>query len=639
MRSDTVLAKKQLPTGCYDAVRYGVCGNCPAGCGIKAFFNQGTFIDIFGDEEHPLNKGSLCPKGLSLYHAHTHRKRLWAPCVRKKNTDAWTQVSWDEAFDTLAQRLASMGKEATLALPSSSHDPFDYYIGAEWYASVFPRVCGPNRFVPRPLGTKGKLAAMFGIPGAALSMNAQRDWAMSRAVLVVGGDMAAESPVSFGPLEDTRDRGAALLYIGAHNGMTAMRASEAMLVLPGTESAVLAAIVNILLHEGRVDEAFLSEFADGLETLRNEVSAMTPQQAARLCSVSEEQVKRFARILGHTLPVQVQPAASLDDDALALCGALVALRGCIGIPGGGLNLHAVSPFRTGGLFGANDSSGKPLDEMVADKECQAIIGFGNWAGYLPGGNAIRAALNECGLLVHVGCFDDATRALAHISLPAAHWSEYASLVDVNDTRALQWRGALFEPTGQSRTPLDIWTGIAGRMNPDLRPLWNDMPRRTPQRRMASFVLSSTALTRGITVEALDRERCGLSGGIQWPCPDAEDAAFERSRYVCGTVRGNNILFAPCGKKRNGERLATRDKRIRLDAIGLGVAWMCILAAEMIGGEMVGVGRLILKYAELLRMSEILVGMLIIGIIGFIMNAIFILVENHVFRWRSEVSMD
>lgn len=74
-------------------------------------------------------------------------------------------------------------------------------------------------------------------------------------------------------------------------------------------------------------------------------------------------------------------------------------------------------------------------------------------------------------------------------------------------------------------------------------------------------------------------------------------------------------------------------------VGLGIAWMCIVAAEMIGGEMVGVGRLILKYAELIRMGEIIVGMLIIGIIGFIMNEIFIMVENRVFRWRSEVSID
>ncbi|MCE5335722.1 MAG: ABC transporter permease [Desulfobacteraceae bacterium] len=74
-------------------------------------------------------------------------------------------------------------------------------------------------------------------------------------------------------------------------------------------------------------------------------------------------------------------------------------------------------------------------------------------------------------------------------------------------------------------------------------------------------------------------------------------------------------------------------------VGLGIAWMCIVAAEMIGGEMVGIGRLILKYAELIRMGEIIVGMLIIGVIGFIMNEIFIIIEARIFRWRSEVSID
>lgn len=74
-------------------------------------------------------------------------------------------------------------------------------------------------------------------------------------------------------------------------------------------------------------------------------------------------------------------------------------------------------------------------------------------------------------------------------------------------------------------------------------------------------------------------------------------------------------------------------------VGLGIAWMCIVAAEMIGGEMVGVGRLILKYAELQRMGEIIVGMLTIGLIGFMMNEIFIAIEKRVFRWRSSISID
>jgi ABC-type nitrate/sulfonate/bicarbonate transport system permease component len=73
-------------------------------------------------------------------------------------------------------------------------------------------------------------------------------------------------------------------------------------------------------------------------------------------------------------------------------------------------------------------------------------------------------------------------------------------------------------------------------------------------------------------------------------------------------------------------------------VGLGIAWMCIVAAEMIGGEMVGLGRLILKYAELQRMSEIVVGMLTIGTIGFGMNELFIIIEKKLFRWRQEISL-
>lgn len=71
-------------------------------------------------------------------------------------------------------------------------------------------------------------------------------------------------------------------------------------------------------------------------------------------------------------------------------------------------------------------------------------------------------------------------------------------------------------------------------------------------------------------------------------------------------------------------------------IGLGVGWMCIVAAEMIGGEMIGLGRLILKYAELLRVDVIIVGMVTIGVIGLIMNEAFLRTEKRIFRWREEV---
>jgi len=73
-------------------------------------------------------------------------------------------------------------------------------------------------------------------------------------------------------------------------------------------------------------------------------------------------------------------------------------------------------------------------------------------------------------------------------------------------------------------------------------------------------------------------------------------------------------------------------------VGLGIAWECIMAAEMIGGERVGIGIMILKYAQLIRMEAIIVGIVVIGIIGFCLNEIFILVEKKIFRWKEVVSI-
>ncbi|UCH70658.1 MAG: ABC transporter permease [Candidatus Bathyarchaeota archaeon] len=71
-------------------------------------------------------------------------------------------------------------------------------------------------------------------------------------------------------------------------------------------------------------------------------------------------------------------------------------------------------------------------------------------------------------------------------------------------------------------------------------------------------------------------------------------------------------------------------------VGLGVGWMCIVAAEMIGGEMIGLGYLILKYAQLLMIEYSIVGMVLIGIIGFTMNEVLVRIEKRLFKWRWEV---
>ena len=73
-------------------------------------------------------------------------------------------------------------------------------------------------------------------------------------------------------------------------------------------------------------------------------------------------------------------------------------------------------------------------------------------------------------------------------------------------------------------------------------------------------------------------------------------------------------------------------------ISIGASWMCIVAAEMIAGESTGLGRLILKYADLLMTNEVVAGMLFIGIIGLGCNEVILRIENHLFKWRTRITL-
>jgi len=73
-------------------------------------------------------------------------------------------------------------------------------------------------------------------------------------------------------------------------------------------------------------------------------------------------------------------------------------------------------------------------------------------------------------------------------------------------------------------------------------------------------------------------------------------------------------------------------------VSLGVAWLTIVAAELTGGEPIGLGRMMVNYSELLRIAEVVVGMIIIGVLGLLMNELLLLLEKRLFRWRWQVAL-
>ncbi len=66
-------------------------------------------------------------------------------------------------------------------------------------------------------------------------------------------------------------------------------------------------------------------------------------------------------------------------------------------------------------------------------------------------------------------------------------------------------------------------------------------------------------------------------------------------------------------------------------VTLGPAWMCIMAAEMVTAELVGLGQMIYNYATVLRMDIVIVGMITIGLLGLALNEVFLKIEHLLFR--------
>ena len=84
-----------------------ICPYCGVGCGIIVHTQNGTVVNIEGDPDHPINEGSLCPKGGSLtqlsYDVNTNR--LTKPLYRAPYAREWKKVSWDWALDKIAANI------------------------------------------------------------------------------------------------------------------------------------------------------------------------------------------------------------------------------------------------------------------------------------------------------------------------------------------------------------------------------------------------------------------------------------------------------------------------------------------------------------------------------------------------------
>lgn len=546
--------KKQESVRDYDRVVKTTCRHCPTGCGMKVYLKDEGMIDILGDEDHPMSKGSLCPKGLAAYQYLSHPLRLKYPMMREKLSDEFTQTSWEKALDFIAKRLIKIrdkyGPEA-LCLHVAQSSDFGNIVCAQRFGKLFgtPNVLDGAS----PAENLGALAYYhtFGVEGSSIAMNPQYDWPNSRCILIINSDLATSDPIMMGWIINAQERGTKLIVIDSRDTVTMSKANLPLKVKPGTEVALLLGMVNFIIEEDLYDLPFVQRWVKGFKEWVEVTREYSLEKVEKITEIPKATIAEAGRLFATLFPSQII-AGTLPANRyyplnlIRACAGLVSLTGSIGVPGGGLNLmDNIVPIAFGDIEGAKEiDKPPPLDSLFSmvtreHHPIKALIWTGNVAAHSPFQQRFKQELKKLELIVHLSYFPDMTYHLSHLSFPMASWLESEGLIYRTNSRSLQWHNQVVAPVGECRTFADFWSGLADRLGWQKYFPWRNENGQMNIRQMTDFFLGQGKLTAGITSELLDPEK-NPPGGIMWPCLDIKETGYEER----APVRGKGILFKP-----------------------------------------------------------------------------------------------
>ena len=104
------------------------CPYCSVSCGViiytlgdKAKNVTPQVIHVEGDPDHPINRGTLCPKGASLEQDILNPRRLLKPQVRRPGGTEWEDISWDDALSEIAQKVKKSRDDTFVEKDAQGH--------------------------------------------------------------------------------------------------------------------------------------------------------------------------------------------------------------------------------------------------------------------------------------------------------------------------------------------------------------------------------------------------------------------------------------------------------------------------------------------------------------------------------------
>ena len=522
-----------------------VCPYCGVGCNFYLQVEGGRVKGLRPSKEHPINRGSLCPKGATVHQAIHHPERLTRPLIREGGS--FREASWEEAYSLIAERFTELkeryGGESLGLLSSSMATNEDNYLAQKFARAVL----GTNNVDQcARLCHAPTVAGLISSFGSGAMTNSIEELAQARCFLIIGANPSEAHPVIANNfIKPALRAGAKLIVIDPRRTELARRADVHLQLRPGSDIALLNAMMNCIIAEGLHDEGFIRERTEGFDQLKELVSKYTPERAAELTGVPAELIREAARLYATTDPASIVYCMGITQHHVGTANVvsvanLAMLTGNVGKESTGVN-----PLRgKNNVQGACDMGVEPEFlpgyRPVGDEEARRVfeeawgvklpryepalvwctrmwdeVLEGRLRGlYIIGENIavteanlskVERALEELDFLVVQEVFMTKTAKFADVVLPACTFAEKDGTFTSTERRVQRVRKAI-EPLGESKPDWLILQELAQRMG-------YRMSYSGPEEIMEE-IRRLVPTYGGITYKRLEE-----GFGLQWPCPD------------------------------------------------------------------------------------------------------------------------
>jgi assimilatory nitrate reductase catalytic subunit len=353
------------------------CCFCGMQCGLQLEVRDGKVVGFEPWEEFPVNRGTLCPKGVKRYLQGAHPDRLLRS-LRRTST-GFSPVSYQEALQETATRLADIrsryGPDAIAVYGGASMITEKAYV-----LGKFARVALGTRHIDYngrlcmvSAGTAYKLT--FGIDRAT---NPFDDLTHADVVLVAGSNTAECAPILAQYLWQCRERGGKLVVVDPRMTPITRNADLFLPVRPGTDLALFLGMLHAIVRDGLARDDFLAAHTTGWSAVRDSVRDWTPERAAQMTGVPPDAIVTAARWIGGSTRAMGLHARGIEhhskgvENCLAMLNLFLA-TGNVGRQGAGCSMITGQGNGQGGREHGQKADQLPGARLITDPEARRHV--------------------------------------------------------------------------------------------------------------------------------------------------------------------------------------------------------------------------------------------------------------------------